>query len=1045
MTSADVYHRLERLLRASPIFAGVASTVLGVFVLVGWYTHTLTLVQVHPAFAPMPFNNAVGFLVCGVGLLATVYHHKKPGVACGAVLAALGLLTLAEYVFEVELGINQLFVEYEITDNFAHPRRMAPNTVLCFALSATALLVANWPRQIAWREVIVALLGSITFSLGAIALFGHVSNVEGAFGWAHFTRMAAHTAIAFGIVGAGMLAHAVGISQSNSRLAPRWLPVPCGIAVLTISLALWQALVSHQQTQTRYDVAVGAEEIANEIEVLVEPQVLALRRMADRWVARGGTPQAEWEADALQYAFDQPGVQAVEWVDSTFQVRWVVPLEGNEQEQGLKVAIEERRLTALEAARERQDLAVSRSVDLHQGGVGFHVNLPLYVGGRFDGFIVGVFDVEKLLNSVVHRLPADFVLRVFEGDREIYRFEGDKRFLRSFEIPATADERWGREEIIEFHGIQWILRVVPLPALLARNQSLLPNVALIVGLFGAILLSLALHVALTNRRHALWDRAANRLLQDENRSRIRAVAESRVSEQRFRDFGEVASDWFWETGPDGRFTQFSGTQFEEVAGVPAETVLGLTHAELLTERLPPSEVENTAKWEDLYATLSAQQSFRDFEYLWRRTDGRDRYFSISGRPVLDEAGTFFGYRGIGRDLTHLKEQEVALQQSEERFSKAFRLSPNLLTLIDAKLGTFKDVNDSWRTIMGYERDELVGQTPQSLDVWAEADVQDAFFTRMRQDGAVLQSEARFRTKERAVIDIVISGETIELDGRSHWLVVAADITQQKLAENRIRVQAEQLEEQNRELARSNEELDDFAYIVSHDLKEPLRGISNYATFLLEDYADKLDDEGRKMLNTLPHLTKRLEAFIEDLLHYSRAGRTELGIEETNLKAVVDDVVESIQPVLDEAGVEIRFPADLPTIRCDVRRVGQVFYNLITNAAKYNDKPEKWVEIGSRLNGASVANSAPGTAHHEAAETEFYVRDNGIGIADKHHNAVFKIFRRLHGRDQYGGGTGAGLTIARKIVEHHGGRIWLDSTPGEGTTFFFTLGAEQSSP
>lgn len=1045
MTTAELFDRLERVLRAGPMIAAVTSTGLGIFVLMGWYTSTVTLGQLHPALVPMPYNSAVGFLVCGFGLLSIVYRFKKPGAALGLALVVLSLLTLIEYVYDVELGINQLFIRYEITDNVPSSRYMAPNTAVCFALIGAALLVANWPRQLPWHEVVEALLGSLVFSLGVIALLGHLSNVEGAFGWSELTLMAPHTAVAFCIIAGGVLVHALDINQSDRLFAPRWLSVPFGISLVTITLAIWQALVSYEQTQIRQDVARGAEEIANEIEVLIEPQILALQRLADRWRSRGGTPQAEWEADALHYVFDHPGIKAIEWVDSNFRVRWVVPLEGNREEQDLDVAIDQPRVTALEAARQRQKMMISRPIDLNQGGVSTHVNIPLYIGERFDGFIVGIYDIEKLLNSIVHRLPSDFGLRVFEGAREIYRFEGDQRFNRSFETLTAANEIWGREEIIEIHDIQWLLKVVPSSALLARNQSWLPEAALIVGLIGAIVFSLTLYVAQNNWRYAKWEQAANRLLQDEVKFRRLAVAESRLNEQRFRDFGEVASDWFWETDAQGRFTQISGTLFEEVGGISTESVLGLTHAELLSKQLSLSELEHSAILDDLNATLSARQSFRDFEYTWHHPDGEDRILSISGRPILDEAGDCIGYRGIGRDLTRLKEQEIALHQSEERFSKAFRLSPNLLTLMEAKSGTYKDVNDYWLRTMGYERDEVIGQTSKSLDIWADADVYDAFSTSMRQEGAVQQQEIRIRTKEGNLINSAVSGETIDLEGTPHWLIVAADITHRKLAEERIRAQSERLEEQNLELARSNEELDDFAYIVSHDLKEPLRGISNYATFLLEDYADKLDDEGRKMLNTLPHLTKRLEAFIDDLLNYSRAGRAELGIEDADLNAVVDDVVESIQPLLDESGVEIRLPAALPIARCDGRRVAQVFYNLITNAAKYNDKPEKWVEIGQHQNGTSIAGGVSGAGQHETAQTEFYVRDNGIGIADKHQNAVFKIFRRLHGRDQYGGGTGAGLTITRKIVEHHGGRIWLDSTLGEGTTFHFTLGPEKSSP
>ena len=243
---------------------------------------------------------------------------------------------------------------------------------------------------------------------------------------------------------------------------------------------------------------------------------------------------------------------------------------------------------------------------------------------------------------------------------------------------------------------------------------------------------------------------------------------------------------------------------------------------------------------------------------------------------------------------------------------------------------------------------------------------------------------------------------------------------QELAE-RQRAERE-LEERNADLHRSNQDLDDFAYIASHDLKEPLRGIHNFAAFLLEDYGERFDEEGRSKLETLTRLTRRMEVLIDSLLHFSRLGRVDLAIDDVDLNEVVAEVVDSLATHLRESRVEIRLPRPLPVVRCDRVRVRELLYNLIINAAKYNDKPEKHIEIGF-------------------IDQAFYVRDNGIGIQAKHFDSIFRIFKRLHGRDKFGGGTGAGLTIVKKIVERHNGRIWVESTYGEGTTVYFTLAKE----
>ncbi|HCI81740.1 MAG TPA: cyanobacterial phytochrome A [Ktedonobacter sp.] len=241
--------------------------------------------------------------------------------------------------------------------------------------------------------------------------------------------------------------------------------------------------------------------------------------------------------------------------------------------------------------------------------------------------------------------------------------------------------------------------------------------------------------------------------------------------------------------------------------------------------------------------------------------------------------------------------------------------------------------------------------------------------------------------------------------------------------------AAELAHLNDKLERSNKELDSFTYVVSHDLKEPLRGIHNFASILKEDYASQLNEEGIGRLNTLIRLAGRMDDLIESLRYYSRVSQIDLSFEATDLNDVVARVLELLQVRIQESGMQIRIPRPLPTIVCDRVHVGEIYSNLLTNAMKYNDKEEKWIEIGYET---AVESSK------QAGTIVLYVRDNGIGIREKYFDTVFTIFKRLHGREKYGGGTGAGLTIVKRIVERHGGRIWLASTVGEGTTFYFTL-------
>jgi signal transduction histidine kinase len=239
------------------------------------------------------------------------------------------------------------------------------------------------------------------------------------------------------------------------------------------------------------------------------------------------------------------------------------------------------------------------------------------------------------------------------------------------------------------------------------------------------------------------------------------------------------------------------------------------------------------------------------------------------------------------------------------------------------------------------------------------------------------------------------------------------------------------------LERSNQELDDFAYIASHDLKEPLRGLFNHASFLLEDYQDKLDEDGTRRLKRLAHLSQRMERLVNDLLYFSRIGRAELAVQETDLNNVIVEIRQMMEALLTERHARIIVPRPLPHIICDKPRVTEVFRNLITNAVKYNDKADRRVEVGF----LETVKTREGLEHNV-----FYVKDNGIGIEAEFHEEVFRIFKRLqNASDGQEAGTGVGLTFVKKIIERHGGRIWIESEPGKGTVFYFNLNRGWQEP
>ena len=249
--------------------------------------------------------------------------------------------------------------------------------------------------------------------------------------------------------------------------------------------------------------------------------------------------------------------------------------------------------------------------------------------------------------------------------------------------------------------------------------------------------------------------------------------------------------------------------------------------------------------------------------------------------------------------------------------------------------------------------------------------------------------------------------------------------------------AEQLAELNIDLTTSNEELDAFAYVASHDLKEPLRGIHRYAHQMMESTLG-LDPANRERAESLMRLTLRMDSLLDSLLHFSRMGRTNLDFEDVDLNSVVADALEMVGVRPADNACTIVLARALPMARCNEVRVREIFSNLISNALKYTRQAQPRIEIGylAPAEPGLPANAPPETS----GQTVYFVRDDGIGIDKRHFEQIFRMFKRLNGRDEYGGGMGAGLSVVKKVVGRHGGVIWVDSARDTGSTFYFTLPA-----
>lgn len=369
---------------------------------------------------------------------------------------------------------------------------------------------------------------------------------------------------------------------------------------------------------------------------------------------------------------------------------------------------------------------------------------------------------------------------------------------------------------------------------------------------------------------------------------------------------------------------------------------------------------------------------------------------------------------------------------EQLFRMAVEVAPNGMIAVDES-GKILLVNQETEGMFGYSRDELVGRPIECLlpDEFRKAHPRHrAVYGRNPETRAMGHGrDLRGRRKDGTEIPVEIGLNPMRGMGRGLVLAVIVDISERKLNEEMLHrsiadlaAQKAVIERQANELRRANEELEEFAYAASHDLREPLRNLISYAELLREDLPEDLPAEAEQDLEFITDSATRMNRLVGDLLNLSRTGRGEIQKEIVSLEDCVRESLETLQKNLDEQqGSCEKDP--LPDVSGDRRLLTQLYQNLLANAMKFH-RPG----IPPRIHL---------TAEKDETEWLFGVRDNGIGIAPEHATEVFAPFKRLHGMGEFDG-TGVGLAICRKAVERHGGRIWVESEPGQGAHFRFTL-------
>ncbi len=483
----------------------------------------------------------------------------------------------------------------------------------------------------------------------------------------------------------------------------------------------------------------------------------------------------------------------------------------------------------------------------------------------------------------------------------------------------------------------------------------------------------------------------------------------RDSEARYRRTFELAASGMAHIGMDRRFIRVNRRLCE---------ILGYTEEELLRLRgrdiSHPDDLDViNAQRPGLYA--GAIDAVR-LEKRYLRKDRSVVWVAFALAVERDAAGKPLYEIAVYDDITAQRDAEARLRESETRFRQTFEYAEDGIAHVGLD-GRFLLVNRRLWEMLGYSEAELLGRSVKEISHPEDRDLTDA--ERARVHEGELDStrfEKRYLRKDGSVVwvDLAVALTRDPHGHPQYEIAVFNDITERKRADAALK-------EAHEELKRSNSELEQFAYVASHDLQEPLRMVASYTQLVMRRYGDKLDKDAHEFMHYVVDGAARMKQLIEDLLAYSRVGTRQRDFKPIEVEAALKRALANLKAAIEETGAAVtRDP--LPTVKGDEVQLPQLFQNLIGNALKFRSAGVPRIHI---------------EAKESPSEWQLTVRDNGIGIEPQYFERIFMLFQRLHTKGDYPG-TGIGLAICKKVIERHGGRIWVESKIGEGSAFHFTL-------
>jgi sensor domain CHASE-containing protein len=531
------------------VLAGGISSVLGLVVLMGWYTKTMIAVKGLPGSVPMEYITAVEFLFLGLGLVLVLFGRKNLALACFGIGALTAILSIVESMGGKEFGLVSLGRHLGLT---AEECCMGVMTSISFVLISLALINLSLPMRSRFRPMISGILGSVVAAIGLVAFFTFLSQGRAFFEWNKLASMSVHTALGLTLLGSGITTWAWHVGSFVEDKAPRWVPIPVAVGLVTLSLSLFQVLIVRERSLQEEIAQFGTESFKDMISRQLEDRILEMYQMAEVLEWSGNLTREVWEFDGKILLSHSPGYQGIEWVNLSSQEPWRVP------DADLDPSFYDWRDRILENGKDPHRVMMTQAIDLKHGGKGFLISIPVIQSKNVRGFILGYFHVQEWIDSFLSEDFAErYSIAIFDESEKIYSRNG---------IPWSFMKRetWDRGLEFEMSQIQipvdfptWNILVIPSSELLSLARSPLPLITLFTGVLFSIIFTFAIRLNQTALLHMEESRKTTKELERQITERNRAEKElkalnetlenraaerSAAAEQRARELARTNSE-----------------------------------------------------------------------------------------------------------------------------------------------------------------------------------------------------------------------------------------------------------------------------------------------------------------------------------------------------------------------------------------------------------------------------------------------------------------------------------------------------------------------